>query len=70
VLVRPSPWRLDAAHAGLVARWLAGWVGAAGAVRPDLRAAAGSYLRRRLAALRAGDLGVTVHHSDLLAVPS
>jgi hypothetical protein len=70
VLVRPSPWRLDASHAGLVARWLAGWVGAAGAVRPDLRAAAGSYLRRRLAALRAGDLGVTVHHSDLLAVPS
>jgi SAM-dependent methyltransferase len=70
VLVQPSPWRLDASHAGLAARWLAGWVDAAGAVRPELRAAAGSYIRRRLAALHAGDLGVTVHHADLLAVPS
>jgi hypothetical protein len=29
VLVRPSPWRLDAANAGLAAEWFDGWVGGA-----------------------------------------
>ena len=29
VLVRPSPWRLDAAHGELMTEWLGGWIAAA-----------------------------------------
>lgn len=70
VLVRASPWRLDAGRAALAATWLAGWVAAAVAARPGLRDAASGYARHRLAALRAGELHATVHHADLLVVPS
>ena len=38
VLVRPSPWRLGAAEAGLAAEWLTGWVGAACEQEPGLAA--------------------------------
>lgn len=72
VLVRPSPWRLDAARAGdaaLVAGWLAGWVGAACAQQPGLTAASEPYVQRRLDALGSGRLRIAVHHLDLLAVP-
>lgn len=69
VLVRSSPWRLDAGRADLVAEWLRGWVGAACEQRPDLAGEADAYLRRRLDACAAGELGVLVHHSDLLALP-
>ncbi|HEX3815552.1 MAG TPA: class I SAM-dependent methyltransferase [Mycobacteriales bacterium] len=68
VLVRPSPWRLGAAHAVLAAEWLTGWLGAACEQRPELGAAA-SYIRRRHTEVKAGQLGVTVHHHDLLATP-
>jgi SAM-dependent methyltransferase len=67
VLVRPSPWRLGADRAGLAAQWLRGWLAAACAQRPDLTAPGAAYLRRRLAAAEAGELGVVVGHSDLLA---
>ena len=56
VLVRPSPWRLDAAHADLAAEWLAGWVGAACEQEPALAAEAGAYMDRRLAQAAAGEL--------------
>lgn len=69
VLVRPSPWRLGAAQAGLAAEWLAGWVAAATEQDAGLAADAADYVRRRLAQARAGALAVTVHHADLLAVP-
>jgi hypothetical protein len=69
VLVRPSPWRLDAAHAGLAAAWLEGWVGAACEQEPALAAAAGAYLDRRLAQAAAGALDVVVDHADLLVAP-
>ena len=69
VLVRPSPWRLDAAHTDLTAEWLAGWVGAASEQEPALAADAGDYLDRRMAQAAAGDLSVTVDHADLLALP-
>ena len=36
VLVRPSPWRLDAAHPGLMTAWLGGWVKAACELEPSL----------------------------------
>ena len=36
VLVRPSPWRLGAAHAKLTAAWFTGWVDAACEQRPEL----------------------------------
>ncbi|MEA2313121.1 MAG: hypothetical protein QOE28_3089 [Solirubrobacteraceae bacterium] len=67
VLVRPSPWRLDASHADLAAEWLRGWVGAACEQEPALSADA--YLRRRLAQAAAGELAVTVDHADLLVLP-
>ncbi|MEU5250093.1 hypothetical protein AB0G81_39835, partial [Streptomyces asoensis] len=47
---------------------LRGWVGAAVEERPELAERAEAYLAARLAACAAGDLQVTVHHSDLLAL--
>jgi hypothetical protein len=69
VLVRPSPWRLDAADAGLTAAWLRGWVAAAFEQEPSLAAEAGAYVERRLAQAAAGELAVTVDHADMLVLP-
>jgi hypothetical protein len=69
VQVRPSPWRLGDTDAALTAQWLRGWVGAAVEQRPDLRPRAETYLASRLASLALGELRVTVHHADLLALP-
>ena len=69
VIVRPSPWRLDAAHADLMAEWLGGWVAAACEQEPALAAEAGAYRDRRLAQAAAGELAVTVDHADLLVLP-
>ena len=69
VVVAPSPWRLGAADAALVAEWLAGWVGAACEQEPALADEAELYLRRRLREARAGRLAVTVDHTDLLVLP-
>jgi hypothetical protein len=69
VLVRPSPWRLDAADADLTAEWLDGWVAAAREQEPALATLAGAHLDRRLAEAAAGELAVTVDHADLLVLP-
>jgi hypothetical protein len=69
VLVRRSPWRLDADHPDLTAEWLRGWVAAAAEQDPALADALGAYEDRRLAQLAAGELMVTVDHVDLLALP-
>jgi hypothetical protein len=69
VHVRPSPWRLDAAHADLEAEWFAGWVAAACEQEPALAAEAGAYRDRRVAQAAAGELAVTVDHADLLVLP-
>ena len=69
VVVRPSPWRLDAAHADLAAEWVSGWVAAACEQEPALAAEAGAYRERRLAQTAAGELAVTVEHADLLVLP-
>ena len=69
VIVRPSPWRLDAAHADLMAEWLVGWVEAACEQEPALAAEACDYRDRRLAHAAAGELAVTVDHADLLVLP-
>jgi hypothetical protein len=69
VLVRPSPWRLDAGHADLTAEWLRGSVAAACEQEPALAAGAGAYRDRRLAQAAAGELAVTVDHADLLVLP-
>jgi hypothetical protein len=67
VLVRPSPWRLGANSAALAVEWFVGWVAAACEERPELTARAAPYAGRRMADAAAGQLGVTVHHVDLLA---
>jgi hypothetical protein len=69
VLVRPSPWRLDAAHAELAAEWFGGWVAAACEQEPALAAEAGAYRDRRLEQAAAGELAVTLDHADLLVLP-
>jgi hypothetical protein len=69
VVVRPSPWRLGAAHARLTAEWLTGWVGAAGEQQVEPAAETEGYLRRRLAQSEAGRLAVTVDHADVLVLP-
>jgi len=69
VVVRPSPWRLDAAHADLAAEWLCGWVAAACEQEPALASDAGSYLQLRLARAAAGKLRVIVDHADMLVTP-
>jgi len=69
VLVRPSPWCLDATHADLAAEWFDGWVGAACEQEPTLATEAGAYEDLRLAQVAAGDLVVTVGHADLLVLP-
>jgi hypothetical protein len=69
ILVRPSPWRLDASHADLTAEWFGGWVAAACEQEPALAVEAGAYRDRRLAQAAAGELAVTVDHADLLVLP-
>lgn len=69
VLVRSSPWRLDALQADLAAEWFAGWLSAACEQRDELAAESGTYARRRLALATAGQLAVTVDHADLLFLP-
>ena len=69
VLVRPSPWRLGASHAGLAAEWFTGWVDAACEQEMALVAECEPYTRRRLGQARAGQLAVIVDHADLLVLP-
>jgi len=68
VVVRPSPWQLDASHAELIAEWFAGWVSAACEQRRELSGDVGPYARRRLEQLAAGQLTVVVEHADLLVL--
>jgi hypothetical protein len=67
ILVRPSPWRLEAADAELTAAWIDGWVAAACEQDPALEAEA--YRDRRLEQAAVGELAVTVDHADLLVLP-
>ena len=69
LVVRPSPWRLDAAHADLTAEWFGGWAAAACEQEPGLAIEARAYRDRRLAQAVAGELAVTVDHADLLVLP-
>jgi hypothetical protein len=66
VSIAPSPWRLGPDNSGLREEWLRGWLSAACEQRPELRKAAGPYMRRRL---ENPDLRVVVGHADLLAIP-
>ena len=68
VTTRPSPWVLDHRHSAVVQQWLAGWLAAALEQQPDLRELAGDYVRRRTTEAAEGQLSVTVHHEDVLAV--
>ncbi|BBG00915.1 MULTISPECIES: SAM-dependent methyltransferase [Pseudonocardia] len=64
-----APWRLGPDRPDLLREWLAGWLDAACAQRPELHAAAGPYRDRRHREIAAGALAVTVGHTDLLALP-
>ena len=66
VSIASSPWRLGPDESALREEWLRGWLSAACEQRPELRKAAGPYLRRRL---ENGDLRVVVGHADLLDIP-
>lgn len=70
VVVRPSPWHLGPDERALATEWFDGWVGPACEQRPELEELRPAYARRRLAELAEGRLSVTVHHRDLLAVPT
>ncbi len=69
VLIRPSPWRLGPELGDLAAAWLRGWVAAAVEQEPRLADRVASYAERRLAAITAGEVRVTVGHVDLLSLP-
>lgn len=69
VVVRPSPWRLEAAESDLALEWLGGWIDAACEQEPALVPDADLYRRRRLREAAAGALAVTVGHADLLVLP-
>jgi hypothetical protein len=69
VLVAPSPWRLGRSEAELAAEWFTGWVGAACEQEVELAAKVAPFTRRRLAQAAAGELRVTVDHTDLLISP-
>jgi len=64
-----TPWRLDAGDGALIAEWLDGWIAAAVEQRPELKAEAAEYRRRRTDALARGRLRVVVQHQDVLAWP-
>ena len=70
VRVAASPWRLGAAQAALAEQWFLGWHGAACEQVPGLGEETPSYARERIAQARSGALTVTVHHEDLLALPT
>lgn len=69
VLTRPSPWRLGPDTGDLAAAWFRGWVDAAAEQEPRLADRLVPYAERRLAAIAAGEVRVTVGHVDLLALP-
>jgi hypothetical protein len=69
VHVRPSPWRLGAPQSELASEWFSGWFGAACEQQLELARDTDVYARRRLAQARAGQLGVTVEHADVLILP-
>lgn len=67
VVLRESPWRLGPGQAGLATEWLRGWLDAACEQQPELTRLVAEYGPRRFAQAAAGQLGVIVHHLDLLA---
>lgn len=69
VLVRTSPWLLDADDEALMIEWLNGWIGAALDQRPGLGAHAATYTATRRHQAASGSLRVRVEHVDLLALP-
>ena len=70
VTVAPTPWRLDARHAGLLGAWLDGRAAAAAEQQPALGPSAGRWLAARRDALAAGRLEAVVGHLDVLGRPT
>jgi Methyltransferase domain len=66
-VLRESPWRLGPDQAALATEWLRGWLDAACEQQPELTRLIAEYGPRRFAQAAAGQLGVIVHHLDLLA---
>jgi hypothetical protein len=64
-----SPWRLGAGDRRILGDLVEGFATAASEQAPDRAEAVAAWRMRRLAAIDAGSLGLTVGHADLLALP-
>lgn len=69
VVVATTPWRLTAAHAPLVVRYLTDRVEAAVEQEPGIAERAHAWLDARTTAALDGGLAVVVGHVDLLVLP-
>jgi SAM-dependent methyltransferase len=67
VVIAPSDWQLSPADRALLEATLAGVVAAAGEIREDARLA--DWAAQRRMQIARGELGLTVGHLDLLALP-
>jgi hypothetical protein len=67
VAIEPSDWQLGPADRALLEALLAGVVAAAGEIRQDARLA--DWAAQRHMQIVRGELGLTVGHLDLLALP-
>lgn len=64
-----SPWTIDHRRAALGQELVRGWVEAALAVEPERATRLRAWGERRIRALRAGQVTVTVGHQDVLGLP-
>jgi SAM-dependent methyltransferase len=66
----PSPWHLGPSDLALARALVEGWVHAVGEQAPSGGSRVERWGERRLQALARGDVGLTVGHLDLLALPA
>ncbi|MGM0554155.1 MAG: class I SAM-dependent methyltransferase [Pseudomonadota bacterium] len=70
VLQAASPWVIDSRQAALGQQLVRGWVDAATALEPERSMVLRAWGERRIQALDAGEVTVTVSHQDVLGLPS
>ena len=67
---RPSPWCLGSSHTTLAKALVDGWERAAVEERPEQEREIGAWANRRREQLAGHEVGVTVGHVDMLALPT